>query len=173
MQSHGGMIPMGKTKELGEKPDTVPLCPPQIPQRLTWMWTQASMVRGQWLTAWAMAQPPVPMMCMQQEWPSTSIQACSQLKVLWWGLACTSRLQEMGLNRVIKYFPLLLNDSFTQEVYKITFWCTHLKEKGQKLNKLLSSYTAVISKPLIKYFKNSFKYCHENNTVLRSEIIPF
>jgi hypothetical protein len=45
----------GKTKELGEKPVPMPLCPPQIPHGFT----RASMVRGRWLTTWAMAWPLV------------------------------------------------------------------------------------------------------------------
>jgi hypothetical protein len=47
----------GKTEVLGEKPVPVPLCPPQIPHKLTWDRTRASAVRGQRLTAWAMARP--------------------------------------------------------------------------------------------------------------------
>jgi hypothetical protein len=47
----------GKTEELGEKPIPVPLCPPQIPHGLTQALTRASMVRGWWLTTWAMARP--------------------------------------------------------------------------------------------------------------------
>jgi hypothetical protein len=35
----------------------VPLCPPQIPHGATRDRTQASAVRGQRLTAWAMARP--------------------------------------------------------------------------------------------------------------------
>jgi hypothetical protein len=46
----------GKTEELGEKPALVPLCPPQIPHRSTPARTRASAVRGQRLTAWAMAR---------------------------------------------------------------------------------------------------------------------
>jgi hypothetical protein len=46
-----------KTDELREKPVPVPLCPPQIPHRLTRDRTRASAV-GCWrLTAWAMARP--------------------------------------------------------------------------------------------------------------------
>jgi len=44
----------GKTEVLGEKPVTVPLCPPQISHGLTWFWTQASAVTGRRLMAWAM-----------------------------------------------------------------------------------------------------------------------
>jgi hypothetical protein len=47
----------GKTEVLGEKPVPVPLCPPQIPHRLTRDQTLASALGGQRLTAWAMAQP--------------------------------------------------------------------------------------------------------------------
>jgi hypothetical protein len=39
----------GKTDKLGKV--HVPLCSPQIPRGLTW----ASMIRGRWLTAWAVA----------------------------------------------------------------------------------------------------------------------
>jgi hypothetical protein len=39
------------------KPVPVPLCPPQIPHGLTWARTRASVVRGWWLTTWAMARP--------------------------------------------------------------------------------------------------------------------
>jgi hypothetical protein len=47
----------GKTEVLEEKPVPVPLCPPQIPHRLTQDRTQPSAVRGWRLTAWAMARP--------------------------------------------------------------------------------------------------------------------
>jgi hypothetical protein len=50
-------IDRGKTEVLGEKPVPVPLCPPQIPHGLTRDRTQASALRGQLLTAWAMARP--------------------------------------------------------------------------------------------------------------------
>jgi hypothetical protein len=46
MESHSGMIINGKTKELGEKPVPVALCPPQIPHGLTQARTQASVVTG-------------------------------------------------------------------------------------------------------------------------------
>jgi hypothetical protein len=36
----------------------VPLCPQKIPHGLPWVRTWVSMVRSQWLTAWAMAWPP-------------------------------------------------------------------------------------------------------------------
>jgi hypothetical protein len=42
-----------KAEELIEEPVPLPLCPPQIPHRLTW----ASMVRCRRLTTWAMALP--------------------------------------------------------------------------------------------------------------------
>jgi hypothetical protein len=47
----------GKTEVLGEKPVSVPLCPPQIPHGLTRDRTRASAVGGRRLTAWAMARP--------------------------------------------------------------------------------------------------------------------
>jgi hypothetical protein len=47
----------GKTEELGERPVPLPLCPPQIPHRLTRARTRASAVRGRRLTTWAMARP--------------------------------------------------------------------------------------------------------------------
>jgi hypothetical protein len=46
-----------KTEVLAEKTVPVPLCPPQIPHRLTRNRTRASAVRGRRLTAWAMARP--------------------------------------------------------------------------------------------------------------------
>jgi hypothetical protein len=56
MESHSGIFD-GKTEDLREKPVPVPLCPPQIPHGLAWVWTWASGVRGWWLTVRAMAQP--------------------------------------------------------------------------------------------------------------------
>jgi hypothetical protein len=60
LDNDGGMIYWrGKTEELGEKPVSVPLCPPQFPHGLTWTWTRASTVSGRWLnnlshgTAWS------------------------------------------------------------------------------------------------------------------------
>jgi hypothetical protein len=35
MDSHGGMILMGETEEVGDKSVPVPLYPPQIPHELT------------------------------------------------------------------------------------------------------------------------------------------
>jgi hypothetical protein len=40
-----------------ENPESVPLCLLQIPHRLAWDWTQARAIRGQPLTAWAIAWP--------------------------------------------------------------------------------------------------------------------
>jgi len=51
------MIPMGKPKHpKKKKPVLVPLGPPQITQRLPWIQTHTSVVRGQQLTALTMAQ---------------------------------------------------------------------------------------------------------------------
>ena len=47
----------GKTEVLGEKPVSMPLCPPQIPHGLTRDRGRASAVTGRRLTAWAMARP--------------------------------------------------------------------------------------------------------------------
>jgi hypothetical protein len=44
--SIGGMILTGETEVLGEKPITVPLCPPQISYGLTWDRTRTFAVRG-------------------------------------------------------------------------------------------------------------------------------
>jgi hypothetical protein len=55
MESHGGMILAEENEELREKPVPVPLCPPWIPHGLTGSWTQASIMGGHRLTAWAMA----------------------------------------------------------------------------------------------------------------------
>jgi hypothetical protein len=46
----------GKPEEFGERPIPVRLCPPQISYGLTRARTRASAVRGQRLTAWAMAR---------------------------------------------------------------------------------------------------------------------
>jgi hypothetical protein len=59
---YGAMVELylqGKPKN-SEKTCPVPLCPPQIPHGLTRARTRASAVRGQRLTAWAMARPPTP-----------------------------------------------------------------------------------------------------------------
>ena len=42
---------------LGEKPDTAPICPLQVPHRLTWDRTRASALKGTRLTALATARP--------------------------------------------------------------------------------------------------------------------
>jgi hypothetical protein len=52
MENHGRMIITGETEELGEKSVPLPLYPHQVPHGLTWAWTWASAVRGQW--------PPLP-----------------------------------------------------------------------------------------------------------------
>jgi hypothetical protein len=49
----------GKTEVLREKPVPVPLCPPQIPHRLTRDRTRVFAVRGRRLTAWVMARPNI------------------------------------------------------------------------------------------------------------------
>jgi hypothetical protein len=46
-----------KSEELGEKPVSVPLCPPEMTQGMSRAQTRDSAVRGQRLTAWAMARP--------------------------------------------------------------------------------------------------------------------
>jgi hypothetical protein len=51
MENDSGMILQGKAEELGEKPVTVPLCPPQFPHGLTRVRTRDSAVRGRRLTA--------------------------------------------------------------------------------------------------------------------------
>jgi hypothetical protein len=51
-----GLCWQGKT-EVGEKRVPVPLCPPQIPHRLSRARTRAPVVRGRQLTAWAIARP--------------------------------------------------------------------------------------------------------------------
>jgi hypothetical protein len=45
----------GKPEELGEKHVPVPLCPPQVPNGLTWARTWASAVTGRQLTTWAIS----------------------------------------------------------------------------------------------------------------------
>jgi hypothetical protein len=51
----GEIILTGETKDLGEKPVPVPLCPPQFPYQLTWVRICTSAVRRWQLTAWAIA----------------------------------------------------------------------------------------------------------------------
>ena len=46
-----------KISILGEESVPMQHFPPQIPHGLLWDWTQASTVRGWWLTTWAMAPP--------------------------------------------------------------------------------------------------------------------
>jgi len=58
VHSIGGMnVTWDKWSTQSKTCTTVPLCPPQIPCRLAWDQTWSPMVRGQWLTAWATAQP--------------------------------------------------------------------------------------------------------------------
>jgi hypothetical protein len=54
--SSGGTILTRETEGLGEKPVSVPLCPPQIPHELTWARTWFSVVRKRRLTAWVMVR---------------------------------------------------------------------------------------------------------------------
>jgi hypothetical protein len=56
--SNGGMIYLQGKPKNSEKTCLVPLCPSQIPHGLTRARTRAYAVRGQRLTAWAMARPP-------------------------------------------------------------------------------------------------------------------
>jgi hypothetical protein len=44
-------------RSTGRKPAPVPLCPPQVPNYLTWARTRATAVGSRWLTAWAMERP--------------------------------------------------------------------------------------------------------------------
>jgi hypothetical protein len=44
----------GKPEVLLQKPVPSQLCPPQFPHRLTWDWTQASVVSGHWQMTWSM-----------------------------------------------------------------------------------------------------------------------
>jgi hypothetical protein len=57
VESHGEIILTGETKELGENPVPVLLCPPQIPHTLARERTRASAVRDRRLTTSTMAQP--------------------------------------------------------------------------------------------------------------------
>jgi hypothetical protein len=70
MEHRWNLIDGGKPKYSGEKPVPVPLCPPQIPHGLTRDRTQASVVRGRRLTAWAMARPRLTVTyTLPQTWP--------------------------------------------------------------------------------------------------------
>jgi hypothetical protein len=74
MDSHGGIILTGKTKEFGEKPVPLALCLPQIPHgRLT----RASAVRCQRQTTCTMAWPLTTRYNVQEP---QDIQTAFQLK---------------------------------------------------------------------------------------------
>jgi hypothetical protein len=60
IENHGGMILTGEIKELGEKPVLVPLCPPKIPNGLTWAQTRASTVLLQYYRTDHTSFPPQP-----------------------------------------------------------------------------------------------------------------
>jgi hypothetical protein len=67
LDEYGTMVEwylQGKPK-YSEKTCPVPLCPPKIPHGLIRARTQASAVRGQRLTAWAMARPPYSSVCIK------------------------------------------------------------------------------------------------------------
>jgi hypothetical protein len=51
MENDDGMILTGKTEKLGDKPVSMPLCPPQIPYGLTRARTRDSAVKDRRLTA--------------------------------------------------------------------------------------------------------------------------
>jgi hypothetical protein len=51
------MILTGENKVLGELPVPVSLCPPQIPEGVTWDRTRGSAVRGRRLTVCVMVRP--------------------------------------------------------------------------------------------------------------------
>jgi hypothetical protein len=55
--STGGMKLTGEARNTRGNPIPVPLCPPQIPRRLTRDRTRASALGGRQLTSWAMARP--------------------------------------------------------------------------------------------------------------------
>jgi hypothetical protein len=59
MESHVGVILTGETEELEEKPVPVPLCSLYIPHGPTLAQSLASTVRGQQLTACAIAWPVI------------------------------------------------------------------------------------------------------------------
>jgi hypothetical protein len=48
-----------KIEVLADHPVPMPLCPPQIPDRITSDWTWASVLEGRRIRAWCMAQPVV------------------------------------------------------------------------------------------------------------------
>lgn len=54
--SLGGIIVTGENQTIKGKPGPMPLCPAEIPDWLGWDQTQASAVRGRWLTIWPVAQ---------------------------------------------------------------------------------------------------------------------
>jgi hypothetical protein len=52
----GGILGRGNWSAQ-RKPAPVPLCPPQIPHDLTWVWTWAAMMRSWQLATWSTARP--------------------------------------------------------------------------------------------------------------------
>jgi hypothetical protein len=68
MSGYGAVVEwywQGKSEEIREKPDPVPLCPPQIPYGLTWAGTRACTMRSWWLTTLNMARPTPYVHCTQ------------------------------------------------------------------------------------------------------------
>jgi hypothetical protein len=69
----GGMKIGKRNRSTLRKPAPIPLCPPQIPNNLTWDRTRAAAVGSRRLTAWAMARPTGLSKCT--EIPHTVIMA--------------------------------------------------------------------------------------------------
>jgi hypothetical protein len=77
----------GKTEEPRVKHAPVPLCSPQIPHGLTRARTQASAVRGQRLTAWAMTR------CRRKNLEPPSLRISCKLVTIWLHFSCNIRKQ--------------------------------------------------------------------------------
>ena len=60
----GGMILIEEDWNTQIKPVPLPICSSQIPNRLAWDGMWLSMVQGQSLTAWTMAQPTLYTICI-------------------------------------------------------------------------------------------------------------
>jgi hypothetical protein len=97
-----------KTKELGEKPATLPLCPPQIPHGLFWARTWPSAVRSRWLTTWAMARSDKRIVqklwnvfaWWKMQWSSSQILSASllyKIQLVLCLLSCMSGCAQKGL----------------------------------------------------------------------------
>ena len=79
--SIGRKILTGKNQTLPAKPGPVPLCPPQIPYRLAYKWTWASVVRGPGLTNRAIY-------LLWEKWPKNAFSCIDRSRCVALHVAC-------------------------------------------------------------------------------------